>query len=173
MRRQLFHKPIRLNAYHLLRRYTSSSSVITELSSRGLVAQTTSQNLDKTCSENPITVYCGVDPSARSLHIGNLLPLIALLHFGIRGHRPIALIGGATGSIGDPGGRSTERKLLSEEELAVNEAGITRQVHRFFKTATAYAEDRCPESTTQAQSPTVVNNINWFRGMGMLEFLRT
>ncbi|KAG9049287.1 tyrosyl-tRNA synthetase [Tulasnella sp. UAMH 9824] len=173
MRRQLFHKPVRLNQYLLLRRNASTSSVITELNSRGLVAQTTSQNLEKLCNEQPITVYCGVDPSARSLHIGNLLPLITLLHFGVRGHKPIALIGGATGSIGDPGGRATERKLLSQEELAVNEDGITRQVHRFFKTATAYAEERRPQSTSGAQSPTVVNNITWFREMGMLEFLRT
>ncbi|KAF8313456.1 hypothetical protein DL93DRAFT_2202917 [Clavulina sp. PMI_390] len=141
---------------------TTPPPLIEDLNSRGLVAQVTS----------PLTVYLGVDPTARSLHAGNLLALMGLLHFHIRGHSVIALIGGATGLIGDPGGRSTERPLLSQETLQTNVNGITAQAHRFFENASLYAAKRL-ELNSKIQPPVVLNNIEWFQGMGLLEFLRT
>lgn len=80
-------------------------------------------------------------------------------------------IGGATGSIGDPGGRSTERPLLSQETLDINIAGITSQAHRFFDSATKYASKRVSLSEN-IRNPNVLNNISWLGGMGLLDFLR-
>ncbi|KAG8906668.1 tyrosyl-tRNA synthetase [Tulasnella sp. 403] len=153
------------------RNVSSGHGLVSELKSRGLVAQLTSENLAAEC-EKPITLYSGVDPSARSLHIGNLLPLITLLHFQLRGHQPIALVGGATGSIGDPGGRSTERKLLALDEVQSNVQHITTQVHRFFENAVNYAEKRNLTLGVDVPPPKVVNNLDWYQDMPVLDFLR-
>jgi len=77
------------------------------------------------------TGYIGFDPTAESLHIGNLVPILMLVHLQRAGHKPIALVGGATGMVGDPSGKSEERNLLSEETLAVNQAGIRKQLEKF------------------------------------------
>jgi len=98
--------------------------VITELTARGLVHQQTSPKLAEIFAEGKKGVYAGFDPTADSLHVGNLVTLMALLHFQRAGHRPIALVGGATGLIGDPSGRSTERPLLDAQEIEKNVAGI-------------------------------------------------
>ena len=91
--------------------------ILQDLQKRGLIQQTTDdEGLRKHLAENKITLYCGFDPTADSLHIGHLLPLTMLMRFQRAGHRPIALIGGGTGMIGDPSGRSTERSL---NEMAV------------------------------------------------------
>ncbi|BEI90345.1 uncharacterized protein CcaverHIS019_0304150 [Cutaneotrichosporon cavernicola] len=152
-----------------VRAQSTRANVLDELEARGFVQAITSADLRKQL-ESPTTAYAGIDPSASSLHVGNLLPLMGLLHLRARGHRPLALIGGATGMIGDPSGRSTERNALSESELATNVAGITAQVHAFFERGTMYAEKR-------GYSPgeggvQVVNNYEWFKGVGFLEFLR-
>ncbi|KAI9025872.1 hypothetical protein CLU79DRAFT_698987, partial [Phycomyces nitens] len=114
-------------------------------------------------------IYCGVDPTARSLHLGNLVTLMGLLHFHIRGHQTIALVGGATGSIGDPSGRSSERVPLTEDVLRINVAGIEQQIHRFFSNGSEYANRRGYKGASIA--PKVLNNYEWFSSMNALEFL--
>lgn len=88
--------------------------------------------IEEVTGENPQHIYAGFDPTADSLHIGNLLVIIGLLHFQRAGHNPIALIGGATGRIGDPSGKSTERNALETQELKHNLSCIKKQLHRIF-----------------------------------------
>ena len=104
--------------------------------------------------------YIGFDPTAASLHIGNLASVMLLVHLQRAGHKPVALVGGATGMIGDPSGKSAERNLLSEEALKANQAGIHQQLSKFldFDCGTNAAE--------------MVNNYDWFKDFGFLDFLR-
>ncbi|UPL50891.1 tyrosine--tRNA ligase [Hymenobacter sublimis] len=108
----------------------------------------------------PITGYIGFDPTAPSLHIGNLATIMLLVHLQRAGHRPLALVGGATGMIGDPSGKSAERNLLDEDALRRNQAGIRAQLEKFLV---------FDDSPTGAQ---VVNNYDWFKEFGFLQFLR-
>ena len=108
----------------------------------------------------PITGYIGFDPTAASLHIGNLATIMLLVHLQRAGHRPVALVGGATGMIGDPSGKSAERNLLDEPTLRANQAGIQAQLEKFLDFA---------EGPTGAL---VVNNYDWFKDFGFLNFLR-
>jgi tyrosyl-tRNA synthetase len=133
----------------LTRAFTSSClrredkrNIIDTLSSRSLLAQVTAPNSLRSHlnGQEQRSVYVGVDPSAESLHVGNLLPLLAALHFLQHGHRVVVVIGGATGSIGDPSGRNTERSFLSPSELAHNVAKITEQVHGFFAKASDFLQ---------------------------------
>src|SRR6266550_1275065 len=104
-----------------------------DLQWRGLVYQWTGEDaLPARLREGPITLYLGIDPSAPSLHIGNLVGLTALRRFQHAGHRPIAIAGGATGMVGDPSGKSEERNLLSDDELAANVEAIHEQIARFL-----------------------------------------
>src|SRR5881227_1291346 len=110
-----------------------------ELEWRGLIADSTdTTELTKRLSSGPIVLYCGFDPTADSLHVGNLVPLLALRRFQLFGHHPIALAGGATGSIGDPSGKSAERQLLTREVLTGNIARVKEQLQRWldFRSAT-------------------------------------
>src|SRR6266702_529943 len=96
-------------------------NIYEELEWRGLIADCTDPaELTRRLNAGPITLYCGFDPTAESLHVGNLVPLLALRRFQLFGHHPIAVAGGATGSIGDPSGKSAERQLLSRETIAAN-----------------------------------------------------
>ncbi|RRA97771.1 tyrosine--tRNA ligase [Larkinella rosea] len=104
--------------------------------------------------------YIGFDPTAASLHIGNLATIMLLVHLQRAGHKPFALVGGATGMIGDPSGRSTEREFLSEETLRRNQEGIRAQLARFL----VFDES--------ANSAEMVNNYDWFKGISFLDFLR-
>ena len=97
-------------------------SAFEELSWRGLVQQTTAENFAEVLA-TPLTMYVGADPSAPSLHAGNLVPLMLMTHLRRAGHQVIALVGGATGMIGDPSGKSSERKLLGNDEVTENTAG--------------------------------------------------
>ena len=108
----------------------------------------------------PITGYIGFDPTAASLHIGNLATIMLLVHLQRAGHRPVALVGGATGMIGDPSGKSAERNLLDETTLRHNQAGIKAQLEKFLDFS---------DSPTGAL---VVNNYDWFKDFGFLQFLR-
>ncbi|KAL7419042.1 tyrosyl-tRNA synthetase [Cryptotrichosporon argae] len=177
---------------------TEPKNVLDELEKRGMVAALTSPDIH-THLGSPATVYVGVDPSASSLHVGNLLPLMGLLHFRRWGHTGLALIGGATGSIGDPSGRSTERQALDPAALQHNVDGITAQIHRFFRRAGEYAErrrgglvepgarsapraaDRIPAAgggradramEIKEGEVHVVNNLEWTRDVTLLDFLR-
>ena len=107
--------------------------IIGELRWRGLIHQTTDdENLASWLLEQPRIVYAGFDPTASSLHVGSLMPLMLLRRFQRAGHRPIALVGGSTGMIGDPSGKSAERNLLSKEVLEQNISGLQEQMRRFL-----------------------------------------
>lgn len=133
------------------------AAVLDDLGARGLLQDTTDRAaLAGRLAEGPVTLYHGIDPSASSLHIGNFVGVVTLRRFQDAGHRPIVLVGGATGMIGDPGGRSEERNLLDEPTLAANVAGIRSQLERLVDL------DRAE----------LVNNLDWTRGVGVLDFLR-
>lgn len=135
--------------------------IISELSWRGLINQTTDDaNLARLLMEKPRTVYVGFDPTADSLHVGHLVALMVLRRFQQAGHRPIALIGGATGMIGDPSGKSEERKLLSTDALQANIAGMEPQLRRFL------------DFDCGANAAVLVNNYDWMGKFGYIEFLR-
>ncbi|NEW78926.1 MAG: tyrosine--tRNA ligase [Gelidibacter sp.] len=111
--------------------------------------------------KNKTTGYIGFDPTADSLHIGSLVPIILLMHFQQAGHNPIALVGGATGMVGDPSGKSEERNLLDEETLAINVAGVKAQLARFLNF------DSTSENAAQ-----LVNNYDWMKEISLIEFVR-
>ncbi|MFM8804500.1 MAG: tyrosine--tRNA ligase, partial [Planctomycetia bacterium] len=131
---------------------------------RGLIHQSTdAARLREWLATPGRRVYAGFDPTADSLHVGHLVALVLLRRVAEAGHEPVALIGGATGMIGDPSGRSEERNLLSPDELAANIAGVERQIRSVL--GSAGRGDR-------VASHHVVNNAAWMRGVGYLEFLR-
>src|SRR5438105_5219955 len=108
-------------------------NILEELQWRGLIADCTdAAELGKRISTGPLTVYAGFDPTADSLHVGNLVPLLGLRRFQLLGQNPIALAGGATGSIGDPSGKAHERQLLTRELLDHNIARIKEQLKRLL-----------------------------------------
>lgn len=114
----------------------------------------------------PQTVYCGFDPTADSLHAGNLLAIIGLLHLRAAGHDIIALLGGATAQIGDPSGRSAERERLSPAAVEQNSRGILESLHRIFTHHELYF---CPDSSKLGRL-TVLNNRSWYKDWSVLEF---
>jgi len=132
-----------------------------ELAWRGLIQQTTDDAfLPDWLASGSRTLYAGFDPTAESLHVGSLIPLLTLRRFQRAGHRPIAVVGGATGMIGDPSGKSEERNLLDRDALARNVAGLERQMRRFL------------DFDSGAQSAQLVNNHDWMSRFSYLEFLR-
>ena len=135
-------------------------SVIKDLQSRGLIAQTTDiEALDALLNEQKISLYCGFDPTADSLHIGHLLPVLALRRFQKAGHTPIALVGGATGMIGDPSFKAVERSLNSAETVAGWVESIRNQLKPFL-------------NFTGKNAAIMANNADWFGSMNCLDFLR-
>lgn len=135
--------------------------ILAELKWRGLLADCTDEPaLAGRLARGPVTLYCGFDPTADSLHVGNLVPLIALRRFQLAGHRPIALAGGATGSIGDPSGKTQERQLLTVETIRRNIAAVKGQLARLLD----FETDRNPAR--------LLDNGDWLGGVGYLEFLR-
>jgi tyrosyl-tRNA synthetase len=138
----------------------SSPGLLTELRKRGLVVQTTGEEqLEAHLSLPGRRVYCGFDPTADSLHIGSLVPLLALRRFQLAGHRPIALIGGATGLVGDPSFKAAERKLNEADTVMEWAECIRRQVGAFL-------------DTSGPGAAVVVNNLEWFGEFRLLDFLR-
>jgi len=136
------------------------TDIIAELTWRGLIHQTTDDGfLPNWLTEKPRTLYAGFDPTADSLHVGSLMPLLQLRRFQQAGHRPILLVGGATGMIGDPSGKSEERNLLSLEQLDANVRGIQQQAQDFLD----FSGDN---------AAIVVNNAEWMQGFAYLDFLR-
>jgi tyrosyl-tRNA synthetase len=136
--------------------------LLEDLRWRGLVHQTTDDaNLSAWLEKQPRTVYAGFDPTADSLHVGSLLPLMLLRRFQLAGHKPIAVVGGATGMIGDPSGKSQERNLLSKADLDQNVVGLREQMKQFLD-----FNDRSKNAAV------LVNNFDWVGPFSYLEFLR-
>ena len=131
-----------------------------DLQWRGLVHQATDPALGTWLEAKPRTVYAGFDPTADSLHVGSMLGLMMLRRFQKAGHRPIAVVGGATGMIGDPSGKSAERNLLSKEQLRANVAGLAAQMRRFI------------DFDAGGSSALLLNNYDWTGDWSYLEFLR-
>ncbi|KAJ2705477.1 tyrosyl-tRNA synthetase, partial [Coemansia sp. IMI 203386] len=148
------------------------TNVIDTLRERHFVSAVTSENIVKRVSASSVAVYCGVDPTAPSLHLGNMVTLMGLLHFHLAGHQAIPLVGNATGMIGDPSGRSTERVALGQQTLATNIAGIEAQLERFFRRGTEYAVKRMPNvDVSGLKQITVLHNADWYKEMNILSFL--
>lgn len=139
---------------------SSTFDIIDDLERRGLVAQMSSGEELTSILRSPRTLYAGFDPTAESLHIGNLVPLLALRRFQLAGHRPIALVGGATGLIGDPSFKASERQLNSNEVVEGWVDRIKSQVSRFI------------DFDAGSSGAIVVNNLDWVRDVNVLDFLR-
>ncbi|WP_185872724.1 tyrosine--tRNA ligase [Blattabacterium cuenoti] len=134
-------------------------NIIDELSWRGLI-KTTVSGIEKQL-QNPTTIYIGFDPTSDSLHLGNLLPVVLLIHFQKMGHKSLALIGGATSMIGDPSGKNEKRIIsFNQKILHYNITSITKQLHNLF---TFYLKDKNIE---------ILNNLNWIKKLDILFFLR-
>lgn len=137
-----------------------------ELSWRGLIHQQTDESLEKWLQEKSRTLYAGFDPTADSLHVGHLVPLMNLRRFQQAGHRPIVVVGGATGMIGDPSGKSEERQLLSREQIELHAAGMKKQMARFIDFGSG------DFGSSGKSGAILVNNHDWMGDFRFLDFLR-
>lgn len=138
-----------------------TTNVIKQLQERGLIAQVTDEKaLIEKIAQGPIALYCGFDPTADSLHLGHLVPLLCLKRFQLAGHKPVALVGGATGLIGDPSFKAVERKLNTEQTVIDWSNKIKQQVSPFL-------DFDCGNNAA-----IIANNYDWFGGMNVLSFLR-
>ena len=135
-------------------------NLIKELEWRGMI-QDVMPGTEEQLQKEQVTGYIGFDPTSDSLHIGSLVPILLLMHLQKAGHKAIALVGGATGMIGDPTGKSDERNLLDEEQLRVNVEGIKKQLSRFLD-----FDSNSPDAAE------LVNNYDWFKEISFIDFLR-
>jgi tyrosyl-tRNA synthetase len=135
-------------------------TLIEELRWRGMI-QDIMPGTEELLNKEMVSGYIGFDPTSDSLHIGSLVPILLLVHLQKAGHKPMALVGGATGMIGDPTGKSEERNLLSEEILAFNQEGVRKQLEKFL--------DFDPSKPNAAE---MLNNYDWFKGISFLNFIR-
>lgn len=134
-------------------------NVIDVLRERGFIEAVTSEEV-RALAEKPLSVYCGFDPTSDSLHIGNMVAIMGLAWFQRCGHKPVAIVGGATGMIGDPTGRKAERSFLDENTLATNLIGITKNLEQVL-------------DFKSENKPLVLNNYDWFKNFTFIDFLRT
>jgi tyrosyl-tRNA synthetase len=135
-------------------------NLIEELRWRGMI-QDIMPGTEEQLRKEMTTAYIGFDPTADSLHIGSLVPILLLVHFQKAGHKPIALVGGATGMVGDPSGKSEERNLLSEETLRHNQEGVKKQLMQYLDF-----------DTSKSNYAEMVNNYDWFKDFSFLNFIR-
>ena len=135
-------------------------NLIEELRWRGMI-QDIMPGTEEQLMKEMTTGYVGFDPTADSLHIGSLVPIILLVHLQRAGHKPIALLGGATGMVGDPSGKNEERNLLSEESLQHNLKGVKKQLEKFLDF-----------NGSKKNAAEMVNNYDWFKEMKFLDFIR-
>lgn len=133
------------------------NNVISVLKARGFIDQMSSEEIEKIASK-PLKVYCGFDPTASSLHLGNMVAIMGLAWFQRFGHTPVVVVGGATGMIGDPSGKSKERNLLDEQTLENNLNGIRKNLQQIL--------------VNNQPEPLFVNNYDWFKNFSFLTFLR-
>lgn len=141
-------------------RSDTAVSIITDLEWRGAInQQTDAEGLEKLTEDKSIALYCGVDPTGDSMHIGHLIPFMILKRFQLAGHKPVVIIGGATGSIGDPSGRSSERSLQTMDVVNENARKLTEQMSKIF-------------NKDGEQSFEIVNNYEWLSQLSLLDFLR-
>lgn len=143
----------------LLRTIVLQMNLIEELRWRGMI-QDIMPGTEEQLNKEITSAYIGFDPTADSLHIGSLVPILLLVHLQKAGHKPVALVGGATGMVGDPSGKSEERNLLSEEVLQHNQEGVRKQLEK-------YLDFNC--GVTSAE---MVNNYEWFKDFSFLDFIR-
>src|SRR5881296_370864 len=135
-------------------------NILEELEWRGLIADCTDRTEFGKRATSPLTLYCGFDPTADSLHVGNLVPLLGLRRFQLLGHHPIAVAGGATGAIGDPSGKTAERQLLTKEAIATNIATVKEQLRRLL------------DFDAKTNRARLVDNASWTANVTYLDFLR-
>ncbi len=137
-------------------------SFLDELAWRGLLYQRTAgEELDRHLAEPPRVAYCGFDPTSDSLHIGNFIPIKLLMHWQRSGHKPVVVMGGGTGLIGDPSGRDLERTLMSRQQVEANVASQRRVFERLLD----FDESR-------PNAAVIVNNLDWLDELGFIEVLR-
>src|SRR6187549_3391184 len=134
--------------------------LLDELKWRGMI-QDIMPGTEEQLNKEMTSGYIGFDPTSDSLHIGSLVPILLLVHLQKAGHKPFALVGGATGMVGDPSGKSEERNLLSEEVLQFNQAGVRNQLAKFLDFTAG-----------KANSAEMVNNYDWFKDFSFLNFIR-
>lgn len=164
---------------HISGRLLSSNAaklpgLVEELKLRGLISQIAQpeQHLHEKLSQgHRIRLYCGADPTARSLHLGNVVPLMILLNFYVKGHDIVALVGGATGRVGDPSGRTTERTTISDDSRLENIDRIQQQFSRFFENGWKYYESRFPQVVKDPGHLIKVDNYHWWKDIKLLDFL--
>ena len=135
------------------------TTLLNELGARGMLAQVSDPGLERLLEEKRFAIYAGFDPTARSLHLGHMLPIMGLAHFQRAGHRVIMLVGGATGMVGDPSGRSKERNLLTSDQVAANVASVRGQLSRFL--------------AFDGPNPAILaDNYDWIGKMSFIDWLR-
>lgn len=134
--------------------------ILDDLKNRGLIYQNTDEEALRKRLDKPTTLYCGFDPTADSLHIGHLLPILVLRRFQLAGHHPIALVGGGTGLIGDPSGKANERTLNPKETVEEWSSKIKEQLSRFL------------DFNSKENPATLANNYDWLGSLNVIEFLR-
>lgn len=139
--------------------FTPNHDLVEELKWRGLLHDSM-PNTQELLNKEMVTGYVGFDPTADSLHIGSLVPIMLLKHLQLAGHKPIALVGGATGMIGDPSGKSAERNLLDEETLRNNQEGVRKQLTKFL------------DFESGGNKAELANNYDWYKDMSFLSFMR-
>ncbi|CCC68279.1 hypothetical protein NCAS_0B01950 [Naumovozyma castellii] len=151
------------------------SNILSELKQRGLVSQISQPEswLSSRLKEGKkIKLYCGVDPTAKSLHLGNLVPLMVLLNFYVRGHDIVTLVGGATGRVGDPSGRKSERSAMEDLVRETNVNSIGKQLQRFFLKGKEYYETKIRENESRRFGEHILeDNYHWWKDVKMLDFL--
>ena len=134
-------------------------SAFETLKQRGFIDQVTDPALGRTLANDKVTVYAGFDPTASSLHCGNLVPIMGLAHLQRAGHTPLIIVGGATGMVGDPSGKSEERVLLTDEQVRINSAGMEKQLAHYL-------------SFEGDNAAVMLNNADWLGKFGYLQWLR-
>ena len=148
-------------------------NVFETLSERGFIKQVTkAEQVTRLLAEEQVTYYVGFDPTASSLHVGSLVPIMAMAHLQRAGHKPIAIIGGGTTMIGDPTDKTEMRMMLSQEQISDNAKGILAQLQRYLNLDNEKAETESADAQTASETGRFLNNADWLLSVNYIEFLR-